>query len=98
MNNPVFPFPKKKLWYKYDDIGKLLDFDRHLAHHQGRYTFGSLLVSEGISFESAAKMMGHSKIKTNQRYAQVTTNRISQEMGKLILRRKGKGLTIETNK
>ena len=43
---------------------KILGFDRHLTHHQGRHTFGTLLVSEGVSFESAAKMMGHSKIKT----------------------------------
>ena len=98
MNNPVFPFPKKKLWYEYDDMGRLLGFDRHLAHHQGRHTFGTLLISEGVSFESAAKMMGHSKIKTTQRYAQVTTNRISQEMDKLIQRRKEKGLTTETIK
>ena len=94
MNNPVFPFPKKKLWYEYDDMGRLLGFERHLAHHQGRHTFGTLLVSEGVSFESAAKMMGHSKIKTTQRYAQVTTNRISLEVDKLIQRRKEKGLTV----
>ncbi|MBQ8957501.1 MAG: site-specific integrase [Bacteroidales bacterium] len=93
INTPVFPFPRKKLWYEYDDMGKILGFGRHLAHHQGRHTFGTLLVSEGVSFESAAKMMGHSKIKTTQRYAQVTTKRISQEMDKLIQRRKEKGLT-----
>ena len=89
-DKPVFPFPKKKLWYEYDDMGKELGFDRHLSHHQGRHTFGTLLVSVGVSFESAAKMMGHSKIKTTQRYAKITTNRISQEMDKLIQRRKEK--------
>lgn len=98
MDKPIFPLPKKKLWYQYDDIGKELGFERHLAHHQGRHTFGTMLVSEGVSFESAAKMMGHAKIKTAQRYAQVTTNRISQEMDKLIRRRKEKGLTIGTTK
>ena len=43
-------------------------------------------------------MMGHSKIKTTQRYAQITTNRISLEVDKLIQRRKEKGLTTETIK
>lgn len=92
ISKPVFPFPNRRLTYEYGIMGHELGFERPLSHHQGRHTFGTLLVSAGIGFESAAKMMGHSKIKTTQQYAQVTTQRISQEMDKLIKRRKEKGL------
>ena len=40
--------------------------------------------------ESVSKMMGHSSIKSTQKYAQITVNRISEEMDKLVERRKEK--------
>ena len=40
--------------------------------------------------ESVSKMMGHSSIKSTQKYAQITVNRISEEMDRLMERRKEK--------
>ena len=46
------------------------------------------MLSEGISIESIAKMMGHANISTTQGYANVTDDKISGDMDKLIERRK----------
>jgi site-specific recombinase XerD len=37
-----------------------------------RHTFASLLVSGGASLEMIGKLLGHSQIKTTQRYAHLT--------------------------
>ena len=79
-----------------EHIGVNADGERYIRkkrHHQLRHTYGTMLSSEGICMESIAKMMGHSNIRNTQKYAQITTRRISQEMDKLIQRRKEKGLT-----
>ena len=53
-----------------------------------RHTFGTLLLSEGIPIESISKMMGHTNISTTQVYAKVTDQKISEDMDKLMERRK----------
>lgn len=53
-----------------------------------RHTFGTLLLSAGIPIESISKMMGHTNITTTQGYAKVTDQKISEDMDKLIERRK----------
>lgn len=58
-----------------------------LSFHFARHTFGTLLVSEGISIESAAKMMGHADINSTQIYAQITDCKISKDMDRLMERR-----------
>ena len=55
--------------------------------HLSRHSFGTFLISEGIPIESIAKMMGHSGIKTTQRYAEVaevTDKKISKDMDNLM--------------
>lgn len=52
--------------------------------HQSRHSFGTFLISEDIPIESIAKMMGHSGIKTTQRYAEVTDKKISKDMDNLM--------------
>lgn len=56
--------------------------------HIGRHTFGTLLLSAGIPIESISKMMGHTNISTTQTYAKVTDDKISEDMDRLIERRK----------
>ena len=41
-------------------------------------------LSVGIPIESIAKMMGHASISSTQIYAQVTDNKISKDMDRLI--------------
>ena len=46
------------------------------------------MVSAGIPMESISKMMGHTNIRTTQGYAKVTDDKISEDMDKLMKRRK----------
>jgi site-specific recombinase XerD len=55
-----------------------------MSSHSARHSFGTFLISEGIPIESIAKMMGHSGIKTTQRYAEVTDKKISKDMDNLM--------------
>lgn len=86
---PVFPLPIRDImWFEIHAVGNALDFKEYLSHHQARHTFGTLLLSEGISIESIAKMMGHTSISSTQIYAKITDQKISQDMDRLIERRK----------
>ena len=86
---PVFPLPvRDKIWYDIHQIGVINDLKQGLSYHQSRHSFGTLLLSAGISIESIAKMMGHANISTTQGYAQVTDMKISEDMDRLIERRK----------
>lgn len=86
---PVFPLPiRDVMWFEIHAVGNALDFKENLSHHLARHTFGTLLLSEGISIESIAKMMGHTNISSTQVYARVTDDKISQDMDRLMERRK----------
>lgn len=74
-------------WYDIHGLGVMLGIQKNLSHHAARHTFGTLLVSEGISIESAAKMMGHADINSTQIYAQITDCKISKDMDRLMERR-----------
>lgn len=86
---PVFPLPiRDMMWHEIHAVGNALDFKEYLSHHQARHTFGTLLLSASISIESIAKMMGHTNISSTQIYARITDQKISEDMDRLIERRK----------
>lgn len=85
---PVFPLPIRDiLWHGISSTGFALGFKENLSHHMSRHSFGTLLLSSGISIESISKMMGHTNISSTQIYAQVTDQKISNDMDKLMVRR-----------
>ena len=87
---PVFPLPNRdQLWYCINEIGFLAGVKGNLSYHQSRHTFGTLLLTAGIPIESISKIMGHTNISTTQTYAKVTDDKISEDMDKLMARRKG---------
>ena len=52
--------------------------------HQARHTFGSIIcLSQGIPIETVSKIMGHKHIKTTQRYAKVTQDKIDRDVDRL---------------
>lgn len=68
---PVFPLPSRdEMWFEIHELGVAIGRKENLSYHQSRHSFGTFLISEGIPIESIAKMMGHSGIKTTQRYAE----------------------------
>lgn len=92
MHNLVFPLPSRDfIWHEIREIGVILGRNDDLSYHQARHGFGVLLISESISIESIAKMMGHSNITTTQGYARITEDKISREMDKLMAKRSGNG-------
>ena len=82
---PVFPLPSRdEMWFEIHELGVAIGRKENLSYHQIRHSFGTFLISEGIPIESIAKMMGHSGIKTTQRYAEVTDKKISKDMDNLM--------------
>ena len=65
-------------------VGKACGIRQRLSFHLARHTFGTMSLSAGIPIESIAKMMGHTSISSTQVYAQVTDNKISEDMDMLI--------------
>lgn len=72
-------------------VGKACGIRQRLSYHMARHTFGTMCLSAGIPIESIAKMMGHASISSTQIYAQVTDNKISEDMDRLIAKQSAKG-------
>jgi len=90
-SKPVFPLPvRDMIWYEINQIGVTVGLKENLSYHVSRHSFGTLLLSAGLSIDSIAKMMGHANISTTQGYAQITEQKISEDMDKLIERRNSK--------
>ena len=71
-------------------VGKACGIRQRLSFHMARHTFGTMSLSAGIPIESIAKMMGHASISSTQIYAQVTDNKISEDMDRLIAKQSAK--------
>ena len=71
-------------------VGKACGIRQRLSFHMARHTFGTMSLSAGIPIESIAKMMGHAYISSTQVYAQVTDNKISEDMDRLIAKQSAK--------
>ena len=92
-SQPVFPLPvRDMIWWNVNQIGVSMGLKENLSYHVSRHSFGTLLLSAGLSIESIAKMMGHANISTTQGYAQITEQKISEDMDRLMERRNKKGV------
>ena len=76
-------------------VGKACGIRERLSYHLARHTFGTMCLSAGIPIESIAKMMGHASISSTQIYAQVTDNKISEDMDRLIRKHQTKEMNEE---
>jgi site-specific recombinase XerD len=50
----------------------------HLRLHDLRHSFASTLVNNGVSLYDVQKLLGHASIKTTQRYAHLSADRLLQ--------------------
>ena len=63
----------------------------HLHFHMARHTFATqICLSNGVSMEALSKIMGHSSMRSTQKYAEITGQKIGEDMKKLAGRIKGK--------
>lgn len=88
-SKPVFPLPDRRLiWNDIHQMGIAMGVKETISYHSARHSCGTLMLSSGLSIESVSKMMGHSSISSTQIYAKVTDTKISDDMDKLMERRK----------
>lgn len=65
-------------------IAKRCGISKKMGIHMSRHTFASLItLSEGVPIETVSKMLGHEHISTTQRYAELSTDKIREDMDKL---------------
>lgn len=95
-SKPVFPLGEKKdIYLDVHTLGMVLGISNKLGFHASRHTFGVLMLNEDIPIGSIAKMMEHADITSTQVYAQVTEQKISNDMDKLIAKRERNRLSNE---
>jgi len=73
----------------------------HLHFHMARHTFATLIcISNNVSMEVVSKMMGHSSMHTTQIYAEITNQKVGNDMKKLAnrIKRKKQKKTEKTGK
>ena len=72
-------------------IAEQCDLGCHLTYYLARHTFATLIcLNNGVPIESISKMMGHSSIRTTQIYAEITNQKVSQDLAVLSETTKGK--------
>ncbi|WP_459602425.1 tyrosine-type recombinase/integrase [Dysgonomonas reticulitermitis] len=55
-----------------------------LLPSRNRHTYATeICLTNGVPIESLSKTMGHKNIKTTQRYAKITNEKVSRDMGNL---------------
>lgn len=62
------------------EIAEVCDIRKNLTFHVARHSFATLALSYGVSIESISGMLGHTNITTTQIYAQITKQKIGDEM------------------
>lgn len=62
-------------------LAELANIKKPMFSHLGRHTFATTVtLSNGVSLESVAKMLGHTSIKHTQIYAKVVASKVKNEM------------------
>lgn len=92
----LFPMPANSTCnYILKQIARQCNIKTYLTFHVARHTFATTItLSQGVPIETVSKILGHKSIKTTQIYAQITNQKISQDMEILSKKlKKLKGLT-----
>ena len=90
-SDKLFNMPQPTLIYYYMHQLEKLYGIRHLHFHMARHTFATTVcLANGVPMETISKMMGHSSIHSTQIYAEITSQKVGEDMKKLAKRTKGK--------
>jgi len=82
--NKVFTLPSHTSALKWlrrwtEDAG----ITKHITYHCSRHTFGTLLISNDVNLSCVSKLLGHSSVKTTERYTRVNDELKATAVGKL---------------
>ena len=66
-------------------IGKALGITTPLHSHLARHTFATWMLRNGAKFENVSKMLGHSNIRTTQRYAKVLAESVHEDFERVAM-------------
>jgi site-specific recombinase XerD len=84
---PILSNQKMNSYLK--EIADTCDVDKPLTFHIARHTFATTVaLSHGVPIETVSKILGHSSIKQTQHYAKLTDNKVSDDINRLIAKRK----------
>ncbi|WP_159076405.1 site-specific integrase [Flagellimonas amoyensis] len=76
---PVFSNQKVNKYLKI--IGQRANIGKHLTFHVARHTFATTItLMNNVPIETVAKLLGHNKLSTTQKYARVVEKKISKDM------------------
>lgn len=77
----LLPVPSNQHMNGYlKEIADICDIKKNLSTHIARHTFASIAISNQVSIESIAKMLGHADIRTTKIYAKIMNSKIDHEM------------------
>ena len=81
----VFTVPQKMTVHSgLNAMAKKCGITKKIGIHVSRHTFASIItVSEGVPIETVSQMLGHEHITTTQRYAELSLDKISEDMKSL---------------
>lgn len=77
----LLPVPTNQRMNAYlKEIADICNIKKNLSTHIARHTFASIAISNQVSIESVAKMLGHTDIRTTKIYAKIMNSKIDHEM------------------
>ncbi|MDR1092294.1 MAG: site-specific integrase [Prevotella sp.] len=97
IDGKLFPMPcEGTVYFSLNAIARRCGFNKTVSFHQGRHTFASLItLSEGVPIETVSRMLGHRDIKTTQIYAELSLDKVAQDIRILSGRIKDKYILID---
>jgi site-specific recombinase XerD len=75
--NPSTGLPFEQIYYSWDTARKKAGLD-NLRIHDLRHSFASAMVNSGMTLYDVKEILGHANIKTTQRYAHLSNQRLRE--------------------
>ena len=80
----LFPVPSNQKMNAFlKEIQVLCGIEKYLTSHVARHTFATYCINRDVNITVLARTLGHSSIKTTERYAKTLRKMIKDEMRKL---------------
>jgi integrase len=92
--NPVTSKPYSSIYYTWDHARKLAGLPE-VRVHDLRHSFASFLINAGRSIYEVQKILGHTQLKTTQRYSHLSQDTLLAAMNTAVVSLPGFAATVE---